>query len=84
MAPPSTPRFARGRVGVDSPDVASLTLLDPLPAWARVYVLPWLVAYPLAYHAFYNEYDQWIKSIGASPPLPPLCPPPHSCRGSPG
>ncbi|KPV77055.1 uncharacterized protein RHOBADRAFT_48125 [Rhodotorula graminis WP1] len=63
MAQPGTPRFGGGRVPVDSPDVASLTLLNPLPVWARCYVLPWLVAYPLAYHAFFNEYDQWIKSI---------------------
>ena len=71
MAHPGTPRFSGGRVAVDSPDVASLTLLNPLPVWARCYVLPWLVLYPLAYHAFFNEYDQWIKSIGESLP-PPL------------
>lgn len=57
-------RFPGGRVAVTSPDIASLQLVNPLPAWARVYVLPWLVAYPLAYHAFYNRYDDWIRSIG--------------------
>lgn len=57
-------RFPGGRVAVTSPDIASLQLVDPLPAWARVYVLPWLVAYPLAYHAFYNRYEDWITSIG--------------------
>ncbi|BGP22124.1 putative cation-transporting ATPase 1 [Rhodotorula toruloides] len=56
-------RFPGGRVAVTSPDIASLQLVNPLPTWARVYVLPWLVAYPLAYHAFYNRYDDWIRSI---------------------
>ncbi|GJN87840.1 hypothetical protein Rhopal_000795-T1 [Rhodotorula paludigena] len=55
--------FQGGQVGVDSPDVASLTLLKPLPGWARIYVFPFLVAYPVAYHAFYNEYERWIQSI---------------------
>lgn len=84
MAHPGTPRFSGGRVAVDSPDVASLTLLNPLPVWARCYVLPWLVLYPLAYHAFFNEYDQWIKSIGQSLPPPPRPPrPPISPTSAP-
>ncbi|GAA5826152.1 hypothetical protein JCM11251_007183 [Rhodosporidiobolus azoricus] len=56
-------QFSGGVVAVDSPDIAKLVLTVELPLWARVYVLPWLLAYPLAYHAFYNRYDDWIKSI---------------------
>lgn len=49
---------------VVSPDVAHLTLVQPLPLYARIYVGPWLVAYPLAAYAFYGNYDKYIKSIG--------------------
>ncbi|GAA5974104.1 hypothetical protein JCM11641_003436 [Rhodosporidiobolus odoratus] len=55
--------FKGGSIPVQSPDIASTVLLNPLPLWARSYVLPWLVLYPIAYHAFYNRYDDWIKSI---------------------
>lgn len=57
--------FPRGRVAVESPDIDSLTLVNPLPAWTRVYVGPWLALYPLAYYAWIN-YDTYIKSIGSS------------------
>lgn len=49
---------------VTSPDVAQLTLVTPLPLYARIYIGPWLVAYPLAAYAFYGNYDKYIKSIG--------------------
>lgn len=58
--------FARGAVDVVSPDIASLTLVTPLPFVARIYVGPWLVAYPLAAYAFYGDYDRYIRSIGMS------------------
>ncbi|GAA5824243.1 hypothetical protein JCM10212_003988, partial [Sporobolomyces blumeae] len=57
----STP-FRRGQVAVESPDIASLTLVNPLPDYLKVYVAPWLVAYPLAYYAWLN-YDTYIQSI---------------------
>lgn len=56
--------FPAGIVDVDSPDVAQLTLVTPLPLYARIYVGPWLVFYPLAAYAFYIKYDTYIKSIG--------------------
>lgn len=59
-----TAPFPSGLVDVTSPDVASLTLVTPLPLYARVYIGPWLVAYPLAAYAFYGDYDRYIKSIG--------------------
>jgi len=55
--------FWGGIVSVDSPDIDSLRLVNPLPIWTRVYVLPWLYLYPLAYYAWLN-YDTYIKSIG--------------------
>ncbi|GAA5938227.1 hypothetical protein JCM1841_000925 [Sporobolomyces salmonicolor] len=55
--------FPGGTVRVESNDIASLTLVTPLPLWARIYVLPWLALYPLAYYAFYIEYDRYIQSI---------------------
>lgn len=58
--------FPGGTVRVESNDIASLTLVTPLPLWARIYVLPWLALYPLAYYAFYIEYDRYIQSIGPS------------------
>lgn len=57
--------FKAGAVAVESPDIASLTLVTPLPFVARIYVGPWLFLYPLAAYAFYIEYDHYIKSIGA-------------------
>ena len=59
--------FPGGRVPVQSLDIASLSLLYPLPVFARVYIAPWLVLYPLAAYAFYGDYDRYIKSIGPSP-----------------
>lgn len=56
--------FKAGSVAVESPDIASLTLVTPLPFVARIYIGPWLVFYPLAAYAFYVEYDRYIKSIG--------------------
>lgn len=56
--------FSGGVVPVDSPDIASLTLCVPLPLAARVYIGPWLFAYPLAAYAFYGAYDHYIQSIG--------------------
>jgi hypothetical protein len=49
---------------VDSPDIASVQLIKPLPVLRRVFVAPWLIIYPLFYHAYNNRYDDWIKSIG--------------------
>lgn len=63
MAPPPV-RFRGGTVAVSSPDIASLTLVKPLPALARVYIGPWIPAYILSYYAFYHAYDTYIKSIG--------------------
>ncbi|ORY90726.1 hypothetical protein BCR35DRAFT_299290 [Leucosporidium creatinivorum] len=63
MAPLKTAPFPRGQVDVTSPDVQALTLVTPLPLYARVYIGPWLVAYPLAAYAFYGNYDKYIKSI---------------------
>jgi hypothetical protein len=63
MAPPAV-RFRGGTVAVSSPDIASLTLVKPLPALARVYIGPWIPAYILSYYAFYHAYDTYIKSIG--------------------
>lgn len=57
-------QFKSGSIPVISPDIASLTLVTPLPFIFRVYIGPWLIAYPLAYYAFYLEYDHYIKSIG--------------------
>lgn len=65
MAPPAV-RFRGGTVAVSSPDIASLTLVKPLPALARVYIGPWIPAYILSYYAFYHAYDTYIKSIGES------------------
>ncbi|GAA6000885.1 hypothetical protein JCM10207_004705 [Rhodosporidiobolus poonsookiae] len=59
----SPARFKGGHVPVESPDIASLTLINPLPFWARIYTLPFLFAYPLAYYAFYHAYDTYIRSI---------------------
>ena len=56
--------FPRGAVEVESPDIASLTLVTPLPFVARIYIGPWLVLYPLAAYAFYGDYDRYIRSIG--------------------
>lgn len=64
MAPLKTAPFPGGQVDVTSPDVAGLTLVTPLPLYARVYIGPWLIAYPLAAYAFYGNYDKYIKSIG--------------------
>lgn len=58
--------FPGGTVPVDSPDIASLTLCVPLPLAARIYIGPWLFAYPLAAYAFYGAYDRYIQSIGKS------------------
>lgn len=58
--------FSGGVVPVESPDIASLTLCVPLPLAARVYIGPWLLAYPLAAYAFYGAYDHYIQSIGKS------------------
>ncbi|KAL8291698.1 hypothetical protein RQP46_001956 [Phenoliferia psychrophenolica] len=55
--------FKGGAVEVESLDIASLTLVTPLPFAARVYIGPWLVLYPLAAYAFYGNYDKYIKSI---------------------
>ncbi|GAA5951154.1 hypothetical protein JCM3765_002402 [Sporobolomyces pararoseus] len=54
--------FKGGTVQVDSPDISSLTLVNPLPFWTRVYVGPWLLFYPLAWYAWLN-YDTYIQSI---------------------
>ncbi|GAA5937029.1 ion-transporting P-type ATPase SPF1 [Sporobolomyces koalae] len=54
--------FKRGKVDVDSPDIASLHLVNPLPVWTRIYVGPWLVLYPIAYYLWIN-YDTYIQSI---------------------
>ncbi|KAM0787920.1 hypothetical protein ACM66B_006126 [Microbotryomycetes sp. NB124-2] len=54
--------FKHGSVPVESNDVERLTLVQPLPAYMRVYVGPWLVAYPLAAYAYLN-YDTYIQSI---------------------
>lgn len=51
---------------VESPDIASLTLCVPLPLAARIYIGPWLVAYPIAAYAFYGAYETYIQSIGKS------------------
>lgn len=51
-------------MAVDSSDIASLTLVTPLPVAARIYIGPWFVAYPVAAWAFYGNYDKYIKSIG--------------------
>jgi manganese-transporting P-type ATPase len=67
MAPLKTAPFPGGQVDVASPDVAGLTLVTPLPLYARVYIGPWLIAYPLAAYAFYGNYDKYIKSIGEQP-----------------
>lgn len=60
-------RFRRGRVAVSSPDIASLTLVRPLPPLARVYIGPWIPAYAASYWAFYHRYEVYIQSIGESP-----------------
>ncbi|GAA5979114.1 hypothetical protein JCM10908_002809 [Rhodotorula pacifica] len=62
MAPPAV-RFRGGVVSVSSPDIASLTLVKPLPTLARVYIGPWIPAYVWSYYAFYHAYDTYIKSI---------------------
>lgn len=49
---------------MESPDIATLTLVTPLPIAARIYIGPWLVLYPLAAYAYYGAYDTYIKSIG--------------------
>lgn len=64
MAAAPPPRFRGGVVSVSSPDIASLTLVKPLPTLARVYIGPWIPAYILSYYAFYHAYDTYIKSIG--------------------
>lgn len=51
---------------MQSVDIAHLSLLYPLPIFARVYIAPWLILYPLAAYAFYGDYDRYIKSIGRS------------------
>lgn len=56
--------FKNGKVDVVSPDIESLSLCTALPLFARVYIGPWLLLYPLAAYAFYIEYDRYIKSIG--------------------
>lgn len=66
MAPLKTAPFPGGKVPVTSPDISDLTLVRALPLYARVYIGPWLVAYPLAAYAFYGNYDKYIKSIGES------------------
>lgn len=58
--------FTNGKVDVVSPDIESLSLCTGLPLFARVYIGPWLLLYPLAAYAFYIEYDRYIKSIGAA------------------
>ncbi|KAK4050538.1 putative cation-transporting ATPase 1 [Microbotryomycetes sp. JL221] len=55
--------FKHGVVPVDSLDVERLTLVQPLPAYMRIYVGPWLAAYPLAAYAYFLHYDTYIKSI---------------------
>lgn len=55
--------FSGGTVPVISPDIATLTLVTPLPLLFRIYIGPWLLLYPLAAYAFYIEYDTYIKSI---------------------
>ena len=59
--------FPRGRVEVESPDVERLTLVQPLPTYMRVYIGPWLIAYPLAAYAYFN-YDTYLGSIGQCKP----------------
>ncbi|GAA5850779.1 hypothetical protein JCM8547_009088 [Rhodosporidiobolus lusitaniae] len=63
MASPPPKAGSSSLPTVVSDDIASLVPVVSLPVWARVYVLPFLALYPLAYHAFYNEYDRYIKSI---------------------
>ncbi|KAM0749614.1 hypothetical protein T439DRAFT_314935 [Meredithblackwellia eburnea MCA 4105] len=55
--------FKGGRVAVDSSDINTLTLVTPLPLYARIYIGPWLILYPLAAYAYYGNYDKYIKSI---------------------
>jgi hypothetical protein len=65
--PPPSPHFIMPTTrppSVDSPDIASVQLIKPLPFAARVYAGVWVPIYFTAYHAFYNRYDDWIKSIG--------------------
>ncbi|BGP13232.1 hypothetical protein JCM10213_004997 [Rhodosporidiobolus nylandii] len=55
--------FRGGQVPVHSPDIEKTVLINPLPLFSRVYVAPFLLAYPLAYYAFYHAYDTYIRSI---------------------
>lgn len=49
---------------VDSPQIASATLLNPLPTYLRTYVWPYLAAYP-AFLSIYlpkENYEKYIQS----------------------
>ncbi|GAA5929136.1 hypothetical protein JCM10213_004993 [Rhodosporidiobolus nylandii] len=60
--------FRGGQVPVHSPDIEKTVLINPLPLFSRVHVAPFLLAYPLAYDAFYHAYDTFTRSFGR--PLP--------------
>lgn len=51
---------------VESADVESVQLLVHVPFWQRIYVAPWLFAYPAAAYMFYGDYDRFVGSIGAT------------------
>ncbi|BGP13236.1 putative cation-transporting ATPase 1 [Rhodosporidiobolus nylandii] len=53
--------FRGGQVPVHSPDIEKTVLINPLPLFSRVHVAPFLLAYPLAYDAFYHAYDTLRK-----------------------
>ena len=51
---------------IKSDEIRSLELLNPLPIWSKVYVLPFLVLYPLATYAYTAKYQEWLNEEQAN------------------
>lgn len=47
---------------MQSDEIAQVTLHRRRPLWTHVYVLPFLCLYPLLAYAYYERYDDWVKS----------------------
>ena len=53
-------------LNIKSEEIKTVEILNPLPFYAKIYVLPFLVLYPFATYAYTFKYQEWLNEEQAN------------------